>query len=91
MFFSFDPNGSGMVFHDKEKDARAAADVTLKEEREVAEGVAAMWSDKTGLICWGQICCKAHKVRILKEGTKTKTVTDYMMKSVGDNDLEDDE
>ncbi len=51
-WFSYDPNGDGMSFHDTEKKAQGAAlDALELEQDRAGEG----WSEEVTDICWGQV------------------------------------
>lgn len=52
LYFSYDPEGAGFMFHDTETEAKAAAETSLQDERDCApEG----WSENVELICWGEV------------------------------------
>lgn len=51
-FFSYDPDGFGIEFHDTEDAARKAADSALEQERDNAsEG----WGENVTQICFGVV------------------------------------
>ena len=52
LYFSYDPEGEGLQFHDTETEAKAAAEAALQEERDCApEG----WGENVEYICWGEV------------------------------------
>jgi hypothetical protein len=56
MWFSYDPNCNGFMFHATEAEAKEAAEDALEFERDEAdEG----WSEEVDRICWGKVNARA--------------------------------
>lgn len=57
-FFSYDPSGFGIQFHDNEEDAKSACEKAFDEERDNSpEG----WGDDVTDICWGVVHEKVNE------------------------------
>lgn len=54
-YFSNDPMGDGLLFHDTEGEARVAAERALELAHDDE------WAEDTSLICWGEVIGKATK------------------------------
>lgn len=54
MWFSYDPDGSGMVFHDSPKKAKLVAEGALQLEADDACDEPG-WSENVTSICWGSV------------------------------------
>lgn len=52
-FFSFDPFGDGLTFHDTAEEAKQKAEESLDYCRDVAGSDG--WSDEVEWICWGRV------------------------------------
>jgi len=65
MWFSYDPNGDGMVFHVTHEAAQKAASKAFDAELDYARDSG--WTDEVGQICWGVV-----KERVSETLRKTK-------------------
>lgn len=52
-FFSYDPQGNGIQFHDTAEEAEKAAEDALDVYREDASDNG--WDENAGDICWGEV------------------------------------
>lgn len=68
-YFCYDPNGSGITFHETEEEARKEAVSVLDAE---AEGAVEGWSEEVTEICWGKI-----QQRVMEKNRRPVTPDDY--------------
>lgn len=74
LYFSYDPEGDGFMFHDTETEARSAAESALQDERDCApEG----WGENVELICWGEV-----KQRVKETECRPATEEDGMSSDI---------
>lgn len=59
MWFSYDPEGEGFVFHATALEAQGAADKALDFYRDRSSEVG--WDDSVTEICWGEICGRVEQ------------------------------
>lgn len=61
-WFSYDPEGHGMLFHDTADAARRAAESAMEVERDEASAEFGGWSDLVTDICWGEVRQRAAAI-----------------------------
>lgn len=84
-FFSYDPNGEGLVFHKTAEAAQETADQALEGERDMAdEG----WAENVGEICWGRVMAVAKECsnEPAPEGSEFEAIVDYDLEAVDENE-----
>ena len=74
MWFSNDPSGDGIVFHETEAEARASAEKALDAERDCAPDDG--WSESVEYICWGKVM--GHVAETERRPSEVSKFDDYV-------------
>ncbi|MFA5355281.1 MAG: hypothetical protein WC302_00885 [Candidatus Paceibacterota bacterium] len=80
LYFSYDPNGLGLSYHDSADEAKAAAENAIEQERENCDDDPG-WSENVNEICWGIVQEVATEgERKPDETGKHDYIVDYTLK-----------